>query len=92
MLWGEPAGTKWSDYVPRNIEVTFTAGYLVANVPADLVFALFKQVAREWQEQKTSSWGEVSRNFQDGAVTRLEQKDLLPEVKAILDGYRRKRL
>lgn len=85
----EPA---WSTDTPLNIEVTFDAGRLVADIPADIVLALFKQVALEWMEAKTSSWGQTSRSFPDGSVTRYERKDLLPEVEEAIGSYRRPRI
>ena len=71
----------------QNIKLTFTAGYVT--VPSDLQMACLKQCAREWQTQKTSSWGETSRSFGDGSIS-YETKDLLDDVKAVLNRYARR--
>lgn len=81
---------------PKTIKITYVAGYVVQGVtvtapdialPADLKLACMMQVAREWQKTKGSEWGESSRSFPDGSISRFETA-LLKEVREILDHFR----
>lgn len=81
---------------PKTIKITYVAGYVVQGVtvtapdialPADLKLACMMQVAREWQKTKGNEWGESSRSFPDGSISRFETA-LLKEVREILDHFR----
>jgi len=64
------------------------AGYKLASVPKDLKFAALTQIAADYQEYRTKSWGEISRSFSDGSITRREAGAFLEQVRAVLDRYR----
>jgi len=82
-LWGVwPRGRK-------NIKLSsYVAGYKLASVPKDLKFAALTQIAADYQEYRTKSWGEISRSFADGSITRRETGAFLEQVRAVLDRYR----
>jgi uncharacterized phiE125 gp8 family phage protein len=87
-LWR--VGTVWAEGV-KNIKITYTAGYLQSDIPKDLVLAVKKQVAFEWQKQKSKRWGEQARTFPDGSITFIIS-ELLPDVQDILNRYKRMRI
>jgi len=68
------------------LEITYTAGY--EELPADLKLAALKQVSYEYQQTIQKAWGVQSRS-QAGSATTYSEKGLLPQVKEILDRYRR---
>jgi hypothetical protein len=70
----------------KNIKITMTAGF--SSVPSDIQLVCLKQCGKEWQTWKEKNWGETSRSFPDGSVA-FESKDLLDDVKAILNRYAR---
>ena len=75
----------------KNVIVTMTAGYTIANIPKDLQFMAMNKIAREWKKQRGQLWGEDSRTFPDGSVqsVRLDDHLLDGELK-ILQKYKRK--
>lgn len=82
---------------PKAVKITLTAGYIaipvspeVATLPLDLKLAAQMQVAAEWKKWQKKDWGESSRTFPDGSITKFQDAPLLPEVKAILDRYVRR--
>lgn len=82
----------WSKGV-LNIVVSMTAGYKLADVPADLQLAAMMKIAREWKKMRGQMWGEGSRTFPDGSVQmdKMDSQFVDAELK-ILDFYRRPRL
>ena len=90
-------GAIWRPGSQNVLLTSFVAGYVVQGVtpgtgetalPADLKLAALTQVAADFQAFKKRDWGEVSRTFPDGSVTRSETGALLKEVQRVLDGYR----
>ena len=82
----------------HTIVITYTAGYVVQDgtpgtgetaLPSDLRLAALKQIAEEWKTHKNQTWGESSRSFPDGSVSRQETTQFLREVKQVLDRYKR---
>ena len=73
----------------QNIVVTYSAGYGDDEIPDDLKLACLKQVAFEWKIQKGSLWGEASRTYPDGAITTYSTGQLLPDVREVLERYKR---
>ena len=65
---------------------SYKAGF--ATVPKDLQLACMKQVAKEWKRQDKQEWGEASRSFGEGSIS-ISIDELLDDVKATLDRYRR---
>ena len=57
-------------------------------IPTDLQLACFKQVAWEWKKYSGKRWGESSHSFEGGSIS-IETVNLLPDVKEILNLYRR---
>ena len=82
----------WSKGV-LNIVVSMTAGYKLADVPADLQFAAMMKIAREWKKMRGQMWGEGARTFPDGSIQtdKMDSQFVDAELK-ILDLYRRPRL
>lgn len=72
----------------QNIKVTYTGGYTATTMPGDLMLACLKQCAKEWRTQMAGNWGETSRSYPDGSVSH-EVKDLLEDVKVVVNRYRR---
>jgi hypothetical protein len=79
---------------PKTIKITYAAGYIAipgqgetATLPNDLKLAVMMQVAAEWKRHQQGDWGETSRSFPDGSVTKRSEDPLLPQVKAILNNY-----
>lgn len=60
----------------------------IINIPKDLELACMKQVAKDWKRQDKQEWGETSRSFDGGSIS-IEVSELLKDVKATLDRYRR---
>lgn len=84
----------WSKGVKNIVMTTVKAGYVAmgatANVPADLKKAAIIQASFEAQTAIGKEWGVESRSIGGGSTSRY-QEGLLPEVRAILDSYRRGR-
>jgi hypothetical protein len=78
---------KWAKGRKNIVLGSYKAGYAIANLPKDLKLAALKQIAFEYQEQRTKSWGEVSRSMSDGSVSKREVTKFLPDVKETLDRY-----
>jgi hypothetical protein len=78
---------KWAKGRKNIVLGSYKSGYAIANLPKDLKLAALKQVAFEYQEQRTKSWGEVSRSMSDGSVSKREVTKFLPDVKETLDRY-----
>jgi uncharacterized phiE125 gp8 family phage protein len=75
---------------PQTVKVVYKGGYGTgyAAVPADLKQALVEVAAKKWREGKKGEFGLVSRAFPDGSVA-FSAEDLLPQIKLVLDRYRR---
>jgi len=80
-------GGVWLD-APKSIKLTYSAGYAIASVPADLKLAVYKQVAHEFHKQANREWGKENRSMPDGSVSLITD-NLLPDVEEILDRYRK---
>lgn len=76
-----------------NETLTFVAGFDVAGtsptIPGDLKFAALEQTAFEWKKAQQKDWGVTSKTFPDGSITKENVTELLPQVKAIINRYRR---
>lgn len=72
----------------KTIKLTYKAGYACTAIPYDLRLACMKQIAKEWNDYKMKRWGESARSSEDGSVSMFEMS-LLPDVKEILNRYRR---
>jgi hypothetical protein len=68
-----------------NSVIDYTAGY--ATVPADIVQACARWAAHFYRER--SRIGENSKNIQ-GMVVSFDVKDIPPQVKSVLDAYRKR--
>jgi len=75
--------------LPQGVEVTYTAGYALADVPSDLKYSSLKQIAFEFWKQKSKAFGVDSRSYPDGSVTTSVRSNLLKEVEDVLFLYRR---
>lgn len=74
----------------KGVKLTaFKAGF--STIPADLQLACLKQVAAEFDRYFKKDWAMTAMTFPDGSITRVEA-GLLPDVKKVLDGYRRLKL
>lgn len=72
----------------RNIELVYTAGY--ATIPEDLQEACIKQVLWNYKQGKGAHLLGVSgKSLADGNVSLFMTNALLPEVKEVLNRYRR---
>ncbi len=83
---------NWSEG-KKNIRVQFAAGYdclgTSPTLPHDIKLACLKQVAFEYKKYKNKDWGEQSRTYPDGSITKSTNSNLLPEVEWVLDKYKR---
>ena len=68
--------------------LTYTAGYLIGAVPADLQLAVKKQVAWEYKKFQNKALGEETRSMGDGSTT-FQMDELLPEVLETVLRYQR---
>jgi hypothetical protein len=86
-------------YGPEEVELTnYIAGYVVQDgtpgtgqtaLPGDIKLAALMQVAADFQTYLKRDWGEASRTFPDGSVSKAAEPDaLLAEVRKTLDRYR----
>jgi hypothetical protein len=83
---------KWSEG-SQNIKVSsHKGGYLITDIPRDIQALVMNKVAKEWQKQKGSMWGQTSRNLGDGsmnfefdlAFSEDEIKILVPHMRLLL--------
>jgi len=90
-------GAVWMKGRKNVVLTSFKAGYVVQGttpgtgetvLPADLKLAALVQIAADFQAFKKRDWGEVSRTFPDGSVTRSQTSGLLKEVQDTLDQYK----
>lgn len=70
-----------------NIVVTYTAGFLPGNVPADLVYAATYMVILNYNKINTDMFGISKGRFNDTEVT-FENTNLPTLVQNVLDQYR----
>jgi hypothetical protein len=80
----------------KTVKLTYVAGYTVQGaspgtgevaLPGDLKLAALMQCAAEWKRCQQKDWGEASRSFPDGSVSKHSEDALLPQVKAALDRH-----
>lgn len=70
----------------NNIKVVYKGGYTVATIPGDLKLACVMQTAFTFKRR--DQIGLSSLSGQGGSVSVYQPMELLPEVRAILNGYR----
>jgi len=73
-------------YGPQALKVTYTGGYAVDTIPADLEMAVRSQVAYDFNRRKDIGLESVS--FPDGSIQKVNSGEFLPSVKAVLNRYR----
>ncbi len=92
----ERVGGKWLKG-SKVVKITLTAGFVVQGatlgtgetaLPADIVQACAEQCAVRYMRAKQKRWDETSRSI-EGASTSFVEAGLLPDVKVVLDRYRR---
>jgi len=81
-------GGRWARGRKNIVLSSYKAGWPLAGIPKDLKYAALVQIAADYQEYRTKSWGEISRSFSDGSITRRETGAFLEQVRAVLDRYR----
>lgn len=77
------------DKGPLSIKAVYTAGYELADVPADLRLACLDQIKFQFRKWKDNREAVISANLEGQSVTLREIKDILPSVKIVLDLYKR---
>jgi len=88
-ITGEFADDETIDISGGNSNVmTVNEPDAIINIPKDLELACMKQVAKDWKRQDKQEWGETSRSFDGGSIS-IEVNELLEDVKATLDRYKR---
>ena len=89
-------GGNWLN-LPKAIKLTYSAGYIVQGatpstgetaLPLDLKLACMMQVGAEWKRAQRSEWGLSGISVEGGSISMLSQDSLLPQVLAILRGYK----
>jgi len=81
--------SKYSLFSPLvSYYLSYTAGY-DDNQLADLKQVALELIAAALKTYKDKSWGESSRSFPDGSITKREEFQLNPYQHAILNHYRR---
>lgn len=83
---------RWAHGRKNIVLSSYKAGWAQAALPKDLKLAALVQIAADYQDYRTHSWGELSRSFSDGSVTRREEGEFLSVVKATLEKYRSVRI
>jgi hypothetical protein len=73
-------------YGPKALKVTYTGGYAVDAVPADLEMAVRTQAAYDFKRRKDIGLESVS--FPDGSIQKVSSGEFLSSVKQVLDRYR----
>ena len=74
----------------QNIKVSsHKGGYLIAAVPRDIQALVMNKVAKEWQKQKGSMWGQTSRNLGDGSMNFEFDLAFTEDEETVLMPYRR---
>ena len=68
--------------------LTYTAGWDVSEI-SDLKQVNLELIATALKPYKDKSWGESSRSFPDGSITKRNEFQLNPYQQAILNHYRR---
>lgn len=94
-LYGREA--LWAKGV-YNITVDYDAGFSIgapggneSRLPYDITEACLKQIAHEVKRSRAKDWGESSRTFPDGSVTK-NVENLLPSVERVCKLYKRYRV
>lgn len=70
-----------------NVKVVYTAGYTVANIPADLKLAALRWIAREYMKFSDKKAQVVLASVRDQNIT-YDVTDIPADVKATLDRHR----
>jgi hypothetical protein len=79
--------TSFSVLGVYNIKLVYSAGY--ATIPGDIAQACIEEVSRRyWNHSKNKQLGVSSRTLPDGSMT-LFDGGLLPQVKEVLNYYRK---
>jgi hypothetical protein len=73
---------------PRSVKITYTAGYALASVPADLAYAVKVLCAKMWKMKKDKLSGVVSMTIEGQSVNFAEQ-EIPGSVREILNRYSR---
>lgn len=81
-------GGRWARGRKNIVLSSYKAGWPLAGIPKDLKYAALVQIAADYQDYRTRSWGETSRSHGDGSYSRQEVGEFLAQVKAALDKYR----
>jgi hypothetical protein len=71
----------------RNVEVAYTAGY--STIPEDLEQAVIEWIALKWHERQENRIGITNKGGNVAGSLSFAQDDIPPEVRKILDLYRR---
>jgi hypothetical protein len=73
---------------PQSVKITYTAGYSLANVPADLAYAIKLICAAMWKKKKDKLVNVTGVTLEGTSVT-LTEKDIPALAKEILDEFAR---
>lgn len=73
---------------PQSVKITYTAGYSLANVPADLAYAIKLICAAMWKKKKDKLVTITSVNMEGSSIS-LTEKDIPVLATDILDEFGR---
>lgn len=81
---------KWTkDH--QNILMTYTGGWTLAAIPADLKLAALRLIAIEYKHWQKTDWGETSRSLEGVSVSQFSEDSLDKITKEILMNYKKER-
>jgi len=80
---------NWSDEETQNIDFTGKLG--MATIPSDLQLACFWLVAQQFKSFSLSDWGEASRGFPEGNISKFD-RDIPDFIQRTINRYKRIRL
>jgi hypothetical protein len=78
----------WPWWPNRTYYLSYTAGWDVSEI-SDLKQVNLELIATALKPYKDKGWGESSRSFPDGSITKREEFQLNPYQQAVLNHYRR---